>query len=194
MTLQSAIVTPCSAATIPPLSTAGRSGCLGKDGIPMMRDSVSPLLVDLQYVAAGLTAQLSLQSYLAWRRKGSGPAALWFCLLCGTLSAALVANVWVFRASPDQIDAALLVRSALLMTALSLIVPTLARLGGQHPPRWGAWLLAALGAVRLILWVTTDQVYAHHVDADGAPVYGRWIALATFPYVGLVVIFSVVLV
>ncbi|MCU1346791.1 MAG: Diguanylate cyclase protein [Acidimicrobiia bacterium] len=158
-----------------------------------MRTNISPLLVDLQYVAAGLTAQLSLQALWSWRRRQSR-ASLWFSLFSLSLTLTLLANVWLFHASSGQIEIAIFGRSALLMITLCLIVPTLAHLSGRPAPRWGSALLVALGIGRLILWVSTDLVYAHRLDSDGVPVYGPLLAVVSFPYMALVLGLSVAIV
>jgi hypothetical protein len=94
----------------------------------------------------------------------------------------MLASVWLFKAGPEQIEVAILVRSLLLFVALTVQVPAVAALAGMRTPRWGMAGLLAVAGVRLTLWVTTDLVYAHRLDALGNPVYGPWIGVLSLLY------------
>lgn len=151
----------------------------------MGRSTPSPL-VDLQILTAGVTLQLALQYFLMWRRRRENRAALWLGAWALTLVGALLANTWLFKAPPDQVEAAMSLRGILLVAAGTLLVPTAAAFAGLRVPRLGVAALVAMSAVRITLWHTTSLVYTHHVRADGTPVYGPLAMVLVVPYVALI--------
>jgi hypothetical protein len=47
-------------------------------------------------------------------------------------------------------------------------------------------VVTVFATARIALWLTTDLVYRHRVDAIGVPVYGPWMEAVTMPIVLLV--------
>ncbi len=98
------------------------------------------------------------------RRCGWGPSA--------SLAAQMGVTAWVLKAPPDQFNGAMFVRVVLNALAIVLFVPTAAAFSGRTWPRWSMGLLIAVAVTYVVLWGTTDLVYAHRLSPDAVPVYG----------------------
>lgn len=84
------------------------------------------------------------------------------------------------------IEVALFIRAACVVGTVLGLVVVVGQLVHRPVPPLLLWSLAALGAVRLVLWLTTDLVFAHRLDAAGWPVYGighHVTAALSYPFV-----------
>ena len=157
----------------------------------MLAHHISSFAMELQYLFVGLAVAVVLQHLLVGRRSHAGSVALWSTVSSASLACALAANLWVFMAPEGQFNLAMFVRDLLLVVAVIVQLPTIAAFAGKPWPRRGVAVLGAFGLVRLVLWLSTDLVYAHRTGPNGCPVYGPLLLVLTGPQllvcVGLVV-------
>lgn len=156
-----------------------------------MDQHLPSLLLSAHALAAGLTFQLAATQLFRWRCRREDAAAFRLGLVASSLTAVLLVNTWLLQAPPTQVDAALFLRSVLFLVTIVLLVPTVATFVDRPAPRAGLRLLAVLCVIRLALWVSTDLVSQHAVDADGAPRYGSLVAVTSVPLVALLVLLVV---
>ncbi len=121
---------------------------------------------------AGAGAVLAVQHLVIWYNNRQGAATLWLGALSASLAAQMGVTAWVLKAAPDQFNEAMFVRVVLNALAIVLFVPTAAAFSGRAWPRWSMGLLVAVAVAYVVLWGTTDLVYAHRLSADAVPVYG----------------------
>jgi diguanylate cyclase (GGDEF)-like protein/PAS domain S-box-containing protein len=76
-------------------------------------------------------------------------------------------------------------RAVLYVVTAMVGVWALAGLTGRRTPRVVLWLLLVAGVARVGLWLGTDLVYAHRLDAAGLPVYGPLVLVSALPLLGL---------
>ena len=121
---------------------------------------------------AGAGAVLAVQHLVLWYNNRQGAAALWLGALSASLAAQMGVTAWVLKAAPDQFNEAMFVRVLLNALAIVLFVPTAAAFSGRAWPRWSMGLLVTVAVAYVVLWGTTDLVYAHRLSPDAVPVYG----------------------
>jgi signal transduction histidine kinase len=110
----------------------------------------------------------------------------WLAGLAAIVGGTLVANTGLPVATGSLLEVALFVRMAGVVATIVLMVVVVGQLTGRRVPPLLLWPLVALGVVRLGLWLGTDLVWAHRLDAQGWPVLAAghlWTALPTFPLV-----------
>lgn len=146
-----------------------------------MNDLVPSSIASIHWFAAGLTFQLGVTHLLRWGSRRTDRVAFWFGLSAASLTAGLLANLWLLAATGSQVESVMVVRTVLLMVILMLAVPTVAAFVNRPVPVRGLTILGSLCLIRLGLWMTTDLVYLHDVGADGAPRYGPLLVPATLP-------------
>ena len=120
---------------------------------------------------AGAGAVLAVQHLVLWYNNRQGAAALWLGALSASLAAQMGVTAWVLKAAPDQFNEAMFVRVLLNALAIVLFVPTAAAFSGRAWPRWSMGLLVTVAVAYVVLWGTTDLVYAHRLSPDAVPVY-----------------------
>ncbi|MDX6253896.1 MAG: hypothetical protein QOJ11_230 [Frankiales bacterium] len=141
--------------------------------------------VDAQLILAGLTLAVAAEQLWVAGWIGGRRRATWTGLCAAALAVQLGANAAVLQlhASP-QVGGVLFLRyaaaSVLPLTAVFLV----AALAGVTASAPVVGLCIAGAVVRLVLWPTTDLVYAHHV-ADGWPAYGPLPPLLILPLVAV---------
>ena len=141
-------------------------------GGPVLGRHIPSLAVDVQYVFVGLALALAFQHLLVRHRDQANSVALWSAASSASVLGALGANLWVFMAPAGQFDLAMFVRDALLIVAVTVQVPMIATFAGKPLPKLGVAALSVLGLARVVLWLTTDLIYAHRTGPNGSPVYG----------------------
>ncbi|MBV8304835.1 MAG: EAL domain-containing protein [Acidimicrobiia bacterium] len=140
--------------------------------------------VAVQLGLSGLTLGLAVDQALAWRR-GHSSSLRWMALTSFALAALLAANVALAEASPGwPADLALFLRAVALSVTGVLVVITASSIGNVRTPRWLVSLVAALAAWRIVLWVGSDLLYAHHWS-HGVPVYGPLLLVVNLPFMAL---------
>jgi hypothetical protein len=149
----------------------------------MLENDVPRWLLDATIVVAGLSLQLAIHSVFRMRRDGANAEDRWLALWAGALSGVLLATAWVSQATSDSLATAAFVRSSALVVATTVALPTAAVFSGRAVPwRWTAVVLA-VGAVRTVLFATTDLVYDHSAPPARAPAYGPLIGVLSVPAV-----------
>ncbi len=152
----------------------------------VMSDQVSSLwVINTQLVLAGLALQLGVERLARYRRDRNDRSAAWLGAWAFALVVVFVSNVWIFHLSPAAAQAVLFVRSCALVIATLAVVPVAAHLGDRRVPRWATALLVAGGLARLALWPTTELIFTHRFDADGAPIWGPWLFAFNLPMLPL---------
>jgi diguanylate cyclase (GGDEF)-like protein len=154
----------------------------------VMSDQLSSLwALNAQLFLAGLALQLGVERWARYRRDRRDRLAAWLSTWAFALVVVLVANVWIFHASPGPgvAQVVLFVRSCALVVATLTVVPVAAHRGGRRVPRWMTASLVVGGVARLALWPTTELVFTHRFDADGAPVWGPWLFALNLPMLPL---------
>ena len=138
----------------------------------MLSDHVPGIWLALQLATAGLTLQLAFQHGARWYRRREDRVALHFAAWAGALTFVLITNAAVFATPVDRLGPALLARTIAISIAGVLLIPVAASSAGQSVPVPAVVVVGAIMTLRTGLWVATDLVYEHRIDADGAPVYG----------------------
>src|SRR5436190_5871297 len=142
------------------------------------------VLVASQLGLAGLTLAVGIDQTLAWWRERSAPLC-WMALTSFALVAVLVANVAVTQASAGAAgDAALLARAVAISAAIVLVVLMASSIGDRKTPHWLFTLVVSFAALRVLLWVGTDLVFAHRW-VHGLPVYGPLLVVINAPLMAL---------
>jgi diguanylate cyclase (GGDEF)-like protein/PAS domain S-box-containing protein len=156
----------------------------------MLGHHIPAFAVDVQYVFVGLALALSLQHLLARRQDRANAVAFWLAASSAALAGALGANLWLFKAPANQFNLAMFARDALLILAVIVQIPTIAAFAGKAWPKRGVAALVVFALARILLWLTTDLIYAHRTNPNGSPVYGPLLVAFTAPqmllYIGLV--------
>jgi diguanylate cyclase (GGDEF)-like protein/PAS domain S-box-containing protein len=137
--------------------------------------------VDVQYLFVGLALTLAAQHVVRRSRDRANAVALWSAASSVSLAGALAANLWVFTAAEGQFDLAMFVRDAVLIIAVIVQLPTIAAFAGRPWPKSGVAALTALALARMVLWETTNLLYAHRTAPNGSPVYGPLLMVLTVP-------------
>ncbi|HSK21908.1 MAG TPA: sensor domain-containing diguanylate cyclase [Egicoccus sp.] len=140
-------------------------------------------LVDLLFAGLFLLAGVALQLAVGFTRMGHehDRQRRWFGLWAWLLTGALVINAVVFELPAAWIPPAIGVRATLTTMAAISAIPVLATLAGRPLPRTLLRWLVVIAGVRIVLWVTTDLLFTHELDADGLPVYGPLVFATALP-------------
>jgi diguanylate cyclase (GGDEF)-like protein/PAS domain S-box-containing protein len=140
-------------------------------------------LVDILFAGLFLLAGVALQLAVGFTRLGGEPASnrRWFGLWAWLLTGALVINAVVFELPAAWIPFAIGVRATLTTLAAIAAIPVLATLAGRPLPRTLLRWLIAIAGVRIVLWIGTDLLFTHDLDADGLPVYGPLVFPTALP-------------
>lgn len=115
-----------------------------------------------------------------------GPAARGLSGIAVLTGTGLAAAAAMSVLPADAAELALFVRAVCVVGTVLWLVVVVGQLVRRPVPPLLLWSLAALGAIRLVLWLTTDLVFAHRLDAAGWPVYGighRITAGLSYPFV-----------
>lgn len=133
----------------------------------------------LQAVAGGAVLGVAAMLFAWWRLRRAEEFVLWLSLWLTPVAALLVLNgvlPLTVPASPGN-TAALWLRSQCLAGSMLLTMPALRSVSGGPRVRWWMTAAASLFALRALLFLTTDLVYAHRY-AEGSPVYGPLITIS----------------
>jgi diguanylate cyclase (GGDEF)-like protein len=116
-----------------------------------------------------------------WRRSGPHPRdRCWLTAWLVLLASLFLANgILEVTDNARLTDILLFLRSQSLAGTVLLAVPSITTVIGGRPPRLVLWIAGGLYVLRATLWLTTDLVFAHMFTADGMPVYGSLIAVAS---------------
>jgi len=126
-----------------------------------------------QAFAGGVVAGVAGLLYVWWRLNRRDSFVFWLTVWLVPFAVLLVLNAGVTLVEPGSVadTLALWLRSQALGASILLAMPALRSVTGGPPVRW--WMITAGGlfAVRAVLFLTTDLVYAHEY-LDGVPQYG----------------------
>jgi diguanylate cyclase (GGDEF)-like protein/PAS domain S-box-containing protein len=137
----------------------------------MIAGHLPSILVNLQYVFAGVALQLAVQLLLHYKRERT-PYSIWMGLWSLSLVLALALNIWVLQAPHDQLMTAFALRAVGASLALALLIPTVATLAGRPVPWPFFATVSAILALRCLLIPTTGLVLLHHTTTEGASLAG----------------------
>jgi diguanylate cyclase (GGDEF)-like protein len=146
-----------------------------------------PTLIYLQLVVAGVGIHLAITHLAHWIRRRGASWPAWFGLSALGMSVVLVVNVFVFVAPSGGV---LLLRTIALSLALLCLLKSVGAFAGRSV-RYPLVALALLMTGRLVLWLTTDLVYAHRIVA-GAPRYGPLVAVTAVPALLLLIVHALI--
>jgi len=126
-----------------------------------------------QAFAGGVVAGVAALLYAWWHVYRRDPFVFWLTMWLVPFAVLLVLNAGVTIAEPGTVadTITLWLRSQALGASILLAMPALRSVTGGPPVRW--WMITAGGlfALRAVLFLTTDLVYAH-AYLDGSPQYG----------------------
>ncbi|NLF04165.1 MAG: EAL domain-containing protein [Actinomycetales bacterium] len=145
-----------------------------------------------QAFAGGVVAGVAALLFVWWRFNRRDTFVFWITMWLVPFAVLLVLNGAVTLTEPGTtLDTlALWLRSQALGASVILAMPALASVTGGPRVRW--WMVAAGGllAVRAVLFLTTDLVYAHRY-VDGSPEYGPLITSSFAVPVIIVIVYAI---
>ncbi|MDQ2624931.1 MAG: GGDEF domain-containing protein, partial [Actinomycetota bacterium] len=142
-------------------------------------DSSSGEWMAFQAFAGGAVAGVAALLYVSWRLDRRDSFVFWVTVWLVPFAVLLVLNGVVPLVDPGSTGDTLVLwlRSQALGASVLLAMPALASITGGPPVRWWMIAVGSLLAVRAVLFLTTDLVYAHRYE-DGSPHYGPLILVS----------------
>ena len=127
----------------------------------------------VQYVLAGFALQMAVLFVLWWVRRPSDRHVLWLALWCLSLAPLLITSAMLFSDAGHGHEGALLLLRTLELSAITVLaIPAVYGICDLPVNRRLVVVLLVIYAVRTVLWVTTDAIYAHRLTSDRLPQYG----------------------
>lgn len=131
------------------------------------------LVLVVQVCLAGFLVYPVVMGFYVWT--WPNPETLWLKMLAWSLATAallLVNAAYLWPETPDGSLGLLLSLRHLFLAATAIAVVLVAAELSDGVPRVLLWGTVTFLVVRAVLWFTTDLVWAHGFDAEGAAVYG----------------------
>ena len=132
-----------------------------------------------QAVAAGTVAGTAAVLYVWWRSSRKDRFVFWLTVWLVPVAVLLLLNAVIPLTEPGTpLDTfCLWLRSQALAATTLVAIPALRSITGGPRLRWWVVTVGGLFAVRAVLFLTTDLVYAHRY-VDGSPHYGPLITVS----------------
>lgn len=145
-----------------------------------------------QAAAAGVVAGIAAVLHLWWHLSRRDRFMLWITVWLVPFAVLFLLNSSIsFVESGSTTDTILLwLRSQALAATILLAMPAVESITGGPRLDWWVTVVGVLFAVRAVLFVTTDLVYAHRYVGD-APQWGPWIAWTFWVPVAIAMVYVV---
>jgi diguanylate cyclase len=135
-------------------------------------DTGTELAVMAQFVMAGFMGALWFQHRAAWRPDRGNGGPFWLMLWSASLTMLFLVN-GLLTGLPGGVEAAIVrfARVQILTATVLLALSVVKSLTGGRRIRWYVAAAGAMFAVRSVLWLTTDLIFAH-TALNGIPQNG----------------------